>query len=66
MKPVKQLKSECKEDGSFRYGVIMSDGTQAEIYYFDEWGNPTEIIDTLISLRFKFYCESNNLNQYKN
>ena len=64
MKPIKLIESTGK-DNKFdnMFGLIMSDGKQAELIKFNYFGNPEEKFDMYIDTEFRIYCENNNLKQ---
>lgn len=64
MKPIKLIQSIGDDYGKPEgYGIIMSDGTHAEIVYFDKYGNPKDRTVQYCRHMFKIYCEKNNLKQ---
>ena len=64
MQPVRVLKNYGNDNGQpDGYGIIMSDGKNADIFYFDKFGLPQEKTIYYCRRVFKIYCEKKNLKQ---
>ncbi len=64
MEPIKLIPNRADDFGKHEgYGIIMSDGKNAEIYYFDRYGNPQNSTIQYCRRVYDSHCKKNNLKQ---